>query len=188
MNGAGMAKCGWHGILVKKGWKGHYRLTGRRLDFFANYYLADSKTRGNGRQSAIAAGYAKKSASHTALYLLKAFNEAEFRLSLEAAGVTKPQIAFHLAKILKDGSPKDVLAASHLALDRMGERAEDANPLRGATFNAPAMVIVGLDQKSLNRLKQIPALPEVQSEPQSEILVVNTGTDAGDSKTGTEGG
>jgi hypothetical protein len=144
------------------------RLDDREILFLANFYGADSKTKGKGADSALAAGYQQGSAAHRADIILKRYGDLSFSVSAKAVGITKPYLAMKLKEIMETGGEKEVLAGIRLALANFGEATDQQGGMTGNTFNGPVMVIVGANAERMRALREAtPQLTREQIEEES---------------------
>lgn len=129
------------------------KLDTREVQFLANYYAADSPTKGHGVNSALAAGYSESTAITKWPRILKKYEDCSFRSSAKAVGITKPYLAMKLKQVMDTGGDKEVLAAIRLSLANMGEATDDSSRGAALTFNAPTMVILGMTTERMRALK-----------------------------------
>jgi hypothetical protein len=141
------------------------RMDVREAMFLSNYYGEKSPTKGNGQESARAAGYSESVALTKWPRILKKFGDNGIKDSLQAVGITKPYLAMKIKHILENGKVTDMIPALRMALAGLGEvTGEGGNVSVNAT--GPVMVIVGASPERMRALKA--ATPQLSRE-QKEI-------------------
>lgn len=129
------------------------KLTPSESGFLFHYYDANSLTKGEGKKSAIAAGYSDKTAGFTATRILKKHDQIVFAGALESVGMNRMTLALRLKRIIDDkyADNKEVLAATKMMLSVMGERTESGGTNVNVNVAAPkSLVFVGFDDKGVN--------------------------------------
>jgi hypothetical protein len=128
----------------------------REIEFLENYYGAKSPTKGNGMESAKAAGYSDSVAKKQWPRILNKYADTSFKSSARALGITKPRIAFTIRKVLDldpEKFPKEVLAASRLFLALEGESTGEGGSNVTVNSTGPTMVIVGATAERIKALR-----------------------------------
>lgn len=145
------------------------KLDEREIVFLANYYASDSKTRGKGMDSALAAGYSDSTAFQKSGRILKKFGDCSFAVSAKAFGITKPYLAFRLKQILEmpiEKNVKEVIAAMRLSLANFGEATDQSGSSVTVNSTGPTMVIVGASPERMRALREATVQP---TEEQLEL-------------------
>lgn len=153
------------------------KLDNREVSLLANYYAADSQTKGNAQRSAMAAGYGETYANQNALKIIRKYEDCSFRASARAVGITKPYLAMKLKQILelplKDFT-KEVIAAMRLSLANFGETTDQGGGGANINISGTSMVIVGATPKRMMALtgkmhRQLRPKPEVVIDAQAQV-------------------
>jgi len=136
----------------------HAKLDEKEVLFLANFYAADSPTKGKGKDSALAAGYSRSTAETKWPRILKKYEDCSFSSSAKAVGINKPYLAMKLKQIMEKGGDKEILAAIRLALANFGEATDQQ---AGTVVNAtgPVMMIVGATPERMRALRTQTTLP-----------------------------
>lgn len=122
--------------------------------FMEQFFSTDSENKGRVKDSAIAAGYCEKTAYREGMRVLKSYcDHNTFGEILPTAGITKALIAVRFREILDRGSDKDVAAIGKICLAAMGERVEEKSGGNVNIASAQVMVIQGMSEEKLERLK-----------------------------------
>lgn len=170
-----------------KGRLNRHELDSREVMCLANYYAPDSKTKGNAKQSALAAGYSEIYSADKAHKIIKKYEDCSFRASAKAMGITKPYLAMKLRLILdlplKDYT-KEVIGAMRLALANFGEVTEQGQSGPNVTVAGSAMIIVG---QTPTRLKALTGVMSFR-RPKKELGVIDAQAQVSNIDGGDAGG
>lgn len=154
----------------------------RRIAFLEAYYGESSATKRQIKESALVAGYSKKSAYPMGTKILNKCKDLSFRDITDFLGVNRITIGLALKKVIKDGKDRDIITAARLLLSNMGE-VTDATTQKNSvtTVNMPTIVYMGETASLLKALKRqgkekiidvkesLPALHDANVERPDEI-------------------